>query len=93
LNNIRKKENGNIIVWFYPERAPQKAISKSTVKTVIALANKKQGQLYKASRCREQKRLFMPLQELVVQLKARKNLQLTLKNAFVFGSWKGDNGF
>ena len=25
----------------------------------------------------------MPLQELVVQLKARKNLQLALKNAFV----------
>ena len=35
------------------------------------------------SRCRERKRFFMPLQELVVQLKARENLRLTLKNAFV----------
>ena len=43
---------------------------------------------------RKRNRLFMPLQELVVQLKARKNLRLTLKNAFVcFGSRKGDNGF
>ena len=48
----------NNIVWFYPERALQKAISKSTVKTVIALANKKQGQLYKVSRCRERKRFL-----------------------------------
>ena len=36
----------------------------------------------------------MPLQELVVQLKAKKNLRLTLKTRlFVFGSRKGDNGF
>ena len=41
LNKIWKKEN---IVWFYPEHALQKVISKSTVKTVIAIANKKQGQ-------------------------------------------------
>ena len=47
------------------------------------------------SRCRERKRFFMPLQKFVVQLKTRKNLLLTLKNAFflVFGSSKGDNGF
>jgi len=46
LSKIRKKENSNNnnIVWFYPERALQKAISRSTVKTVIALANKKHGQ-------------------------------------------------
>ena len=31
------------MVWFYPECAQQKAISKSTVKTVIALAKKKQS--------------------------------------------------
>ena len=35
------------------------------------------------SRCRERKRFFMPLQELVFQLKARKDLKLTLKNALV----------
>ena len=34
------------IVCFYPERAPQKAISKTTVRSVIALANRKQGQSY-----------------------------------------------
>ena len=47
------------------------------------------------SRCRERKRFYMPLQKFVVQLKTRKNLLLTLKNAFffVFGSSKGDNGF
>ena len=40
----------SLICAFYPERALQKAISKlsllSTVKTVIALASKKQGQSY-----------------------------------------------
>jgi len=51
LNKIRKKENSNNIVWFYPERALRKAILYSTVKTVIALANKKQGQSYNVSRC------------------------------------------
>ena len=35
LNKIRKKENSNNIVWFYPERALLKAISKSTVKEQI----------------------------------------------------------
>ena len=40
---IRKKENINNIICFHPERVPQKAISKSTVRTVIALANKRQG--------------------------------------------------
>ena len=30
----------NNIVWLYPERALQKAISKSTVKTAIALGRK-----------------------------------------------------
>ena len=35
------------------------------------------------SLCRERKRFFIPLQELVVQLKVRKNLRLTLENAFV----------
>ena len=45
---MKKKEysNNNNIVWFNPGRALQKAISKSTVKTVIALANKKQGQSF-----------------------------------------------
>ena len=43
---MRKKENSNNIVCFYPERAPQKAISKSIVRTVTALANRKQGQSY-----------------------------------------------
>ena len=33
--------------------------------------------------CRERKRFFMPLQEFVVQFKTRKNIRLTLKNAFV----------
>ena len=41
------------------------------------------SQSFLPSRCRERKRFFMPLQELVVQFKARKNLRLTLKNAFV----------
>ena len=41
-----KKENGNNIVCFYPERALKEAISKSTVRTVFALANRKQGQSY-----------------------------------------------
>ena len=43
---IRKKENSNNIICFHPERVPEKAISKSTVRTVIALANRKQGQSY-----------------------------------------------
>ena len=43
---IRKKEHRNNIICFHPERAPQKAISKSSVRTVIALANRKQGQSY-----------------------------------------------
>ena len=34
------------MVCFYPERVLQKTMSKSTVRTVIALANRKQGQLY-----------------------------------------------
>ena len=42
---IGTNQNSNI-VCFYLERAPQKAISKSTVRTVIALANKEQGQSY-----------------------------------------------
>ena len=47
LNKNQKKENSNNIVCFYPERALQKAISlKSTVRTVSALANRKQGQSY-----------------------------------------------
>jgi len=64
---MRKKENSNNnnVVWFYPERALQKAISKSTVKTVIALANKKQGQSYKVMRFHERQRFFMPPQERV----------------------------
>ena len=33
----KKKKNSNNIVWFYPEHALQKAISNSTVKTVILL--------------------------------------------------------
>ena len=43
---IRKKENSYNLVCFYPGRAPQKAISKSTIRTVIALANRKHGQSY-----------------------------------------------
>ena len=40
------------MVWFYPERALQKAIWKSTVKTVIALANKQgQGRSYTYTSC------------------------------------------
>ena len=36
----------------------------------------------------------MPLEEIVVQFKTRKNLRLTLKTLlFVFNSSKGDNGF
>ena len=46
---IRKKENSYNLVCFYPGRAPQKAISKSTVGTVIALANGKHGQSFKSS--------------------------------------------
>ena len=46
MNKNKKKEDGNNIVCFYPERALQKAISKSNVRTVIALANRKQGQSY-----------------------------------------------
>ena len=46
------------------------------------------------SRCRERKRFFMPLWELVVQFKRRKNLRLTIKTLlFVWNSSKGDNGF
>ena len=43
---IRKKENSYNLVCFYPGRAPQKAISKSTIRTVIASANRKHGQSY-----------------------------------------------
>ena len=43
---IRKKENSYNLVCFYPGRVPQKAISKSTIRTVIALANRKHGQSY-----------------------------------------------
>ena len=43
---IRKNENSYNLVCFYPGRAPQKAISKSTLGTFIALANRKQGQSY-----------------------------------------------
>ena len=42
----KKKEKNTNIVCFYPERAPQKVIIKSNVRTVIALANKKLGQSY-----------------------------------------------
>ena len=31
---------------FYPERAPQKAIKKSAVRSVLVSANEKQGQSY-----------------------------------------------
>ena len=43
---IRKNENNYNLVCFYPERAPQKAISKSTLGTFIASANRKHGQSY-----------------------------------------------
>ena len=45
---IRKKKKTAIIFYccFYPERTLQKAISKSTVRTVITLAKRKQGQSY-----------------------------------------------
>ena len=43
---IRKKENNNNIICLYPERTLQKAISKSTVRTVIVFAHRKQGQPY-----------------------------------------------
>ena len=43
---IRKKENSYNLVCFYPGRVPQKAISKSTIRTVIALENRKHGQSY-----------------------------------------------
>ena len=46
LSEKKKKEKSNNIACFYPEYALQKAISKSTVRTVIALANRKQGQSY-----------------------------------------------
>ena len=49
LNKTKKKKNKKtilILFVFYPERAPQKVIIKSNVRTVIALANKKQGQSY-----------------------------------------------
>ena len=41
----KKKEKKTVIIFFcfYPARAPQKAISKSTVRTIMALANKRQG--------------------------------------------------
>ena len=41
------------------------------------------ARIFLFSRCRERKRFFMPLQEFVVQFKTRKNLRLTLQNAFV----------
>ena len=44
---IRKDENSYNLVCFYPGRAPQKAISKSTVRTFIALASRKHGQSYR----------------------------------------------
>ena len=37
MNKKKKRKNSNNIVCFYPERALQKAISKSTVGTVISL--------------------------------------------------------
>ena len=43
---IGEKENSYNLVCFYPECAPQRAISKSTIRTVIALANRKRGQSY-----------------------------------------------
>ena len=43
---IRKNQNSYNLVCFYPGRAPQKAISKSTVRTFIASANRKHGQSY-----------------------------------------------
>ena len=41
---LRKTGNDNNMFCFYPERAPQKAISKPTAR--IALANRRQGQSY-----------------------------------------------
>ena len=43
---IRRNENSYNLVCFYPGRAPQKAISKSTVRNFIASANRKHGQSY-----------------------------------------------
>ena len=43
---IRKNENSYNLVCFYPGRARQKAISKSTFRTFIASANRKHGQSY-----------------------------------------------
>ena len=40
---IRKNENSYNLVCFYPGRARQKAISKSTFRTFIASANRKHG--------------------------------------------------
>ena len=51
---ITKKENRNNTVCFYPARALQKALSKSTCRTVIALgplANRKQGPSYTFEPC------------------------------------------
>ena len=42
----KRKENSSSIVWVYPERELQKAISNSTVKTAILSANEEQGQSY-----------------------------------------------
>ena len=44
MNNHNLFYESNNIVYFYPERASQKAISKLTVRTGISLANRKQGQ-------------------------------------------------
>ena len=43
---IRKNQNIYNLVCFYPGRVPQKAISKSTVRTFVASANRKHGQSY-----------------------------------------------
>ena len=43
---IRKNENSYNLVCFFPGCARQKAISKSTVRTFIASANRKHGQSY-----------------------------------------------
>ena len=85
LNKIRKKENGKNVVWFYPERALQKAISKSTVEAAIVSANKKQGQ---SSRAKEVC-YVSPRTQSSVQSKE----EPPAHRVFVFGSWKDDNGF
>ena len=41
-----KKKKTAIILFFYPERTLQKAISKLTVRNFIVLGNRKQGQSY-----------------------------------------------